>query len=123
MKTPPLKPPVLPAATPTSAAALVSIQPDAIVSREVLKKPTGGITIFAFDSGQALSEHTAPFDAVVQVLEGEAEIRIAGKDYRVATGEVILMPANQPHAVRAVTAFKMMLIMLRESSLLGRPAV
>jgi len=96
-----------------SAADLVGYQSDAIVSREVLKKKTGSVTLFAFDAGQGLSEHTAPFDALVQVLDGEAEITIAGKRHRVSAGELILMPANQPHALKAVQRFKMMLIMIR----------
>jgi quercetin dioxygenase-like cupin family protein len=92
---------------------LVDYQADAIVSREVLKKKTGSVTLFAFDAGQGLSEHTAPFDALVQVLDGEAEITIAGKRHRVRAGELILMPANRPHALKAVQRFKMMLIMVR----------
>ena len=94
-------------------ADLVDYQPDAIVSREVLKKKTGSVTLFAFDAGQGLSEHTAPFDALVQVLDGEAEITIAGKRHRVSAGELILMPAGQPHALKAEQRFKMMLIMIR----------
>lgn len=125
MKSPSPKPSVLPPAQPARVAELVSLQEGAIVSREVLKKPTGGITLFAFDAGEALSEHTAPFDAVIQVLEGEAEVRISGIDHPVKAGEMILMPAHQPHAVRAVTAFKMMLVMIREPapSILGRPVL
>ena len=92
---------------------LVDYQSDAIVSREVLKKKIGSVTLFAFDAGQGLSEHTAPFDALVQVLDGEAEITIAGKRHRVDAGELILMPANRPHALKAVQRFKMMLIMIR----------
>ena len=92
---------------------LVDYQADAIVSREVLKKKTGSVTLFAFDAGQGLSEHTAPFDALVQVLDGEAEITIAGKRHRVSAGELILMPANRPHALKAVQRFKMMLVMIR----------
>ncbi|HUI05516.1 MAG TPA: cupin domain-containing protein [Verrucomicrobiae bacterium] len=98
---------------PTRPAALVDYQSDAIVSREVLKKKTGSVTLFAFDAGQGLSEHTAPFDALVQVLDGEAEITIAGKRHRVSAGELILMPANRPHALKAVHRFKMMLVMIR----------
>ena len=94
-------------------AELVDYQSDAIVSREVLKKKTGSVTLFAFDAGQGLSEHTTPFDALVQVLDGEAEITIGGKRHRVSAGELILMPANQPHALKAVQRFKMMLIMIR----------
>ena len=96
-----------------SAADLVDYQSDAIVSREVVKKKTGSVTLFAFDVRQELSEHTAPFDALVQVLDGEAEITIDGKRHRVSAGEMILMPANRPHALKAVQRFKMMLVMIR----------
>jgi len=95
------------------AAELINYQDGAIVSRELVKKPTGTVTIFAFDEGQGLSEHTAPFDALVQVLEGEAEIMISGKPHHVTGGELILMPAHQPHALKAFTRFKMMLTMIR----------
>ena len=95
------------------AADLVDYQSDAIVSREVLKQKTGSVTLFAFDAGQGLSEHTAPFDALVQVLDGEAEITIAGKHHRVRASELILMPAGQPHALKANQRFKMMLTMIR----------
>ena len=94
-------------------ADLVDYQPDAIVSREIVKQKSGSVTLFAFDAGQGLSEHTAAFDALVQVLGGEAEITIAGKRQRVQAGELILMPANRPHALKAVQRFKMMLIMIR----------
>src|SRR6516165_7331681 len=94
-------------------ADLVSYQEGSIVSREIVKKPTGTVTVFAFDEGQGLSEHTAPFDALVQVLEGEAEITIAGKLHRVQGGELILMPAQQPHALKAMRRFKMILTMIR----------
>ena len=80
---------------------------------ELVKKPTGTVTVFAFDEGQGLSEHTAPFDALVQVVEGEVEIRISGQPHRVTGGEMILMPAHQPHALKAFTRFKMMLTMIR----------
>ncbi len=101
---------------PTSGAALdlVGYQPGAVVSREVLKKKTGSVTLFAFDEGQGLSEHTAPFDALVHVLDGVAEITIGGAPNRVAAGELIVMPANVPHALKAVGRFKMMLVMIRE---------
>ncbi len=91
----------------------VDYQDGAVVSREVMKKPTASVTLFAFDEGQGLSEHTAPFDALVQVLEGEAEISIAGNPHRLHGGEMILMPAGQPHALKAVTRFKMILTMIR----------
>jgi quercetin dioxygenase-like cupin family protein len=95
------------------AAELVNYQDGAIVSRELIKKPTGTVTIFAFDEGQGLSEHIAPFDALVQVVEGEAEIHISGQPHRVTGGEMILMPAHQPHALKAFTRFKMLLTMIR----------
>ena len=96
-----------------NAAGLIEYQEGAIVSREILKQKTGGVTLFAFDKGQGLSEHTAPFDALVFVLEGEAEVSVAGKRHRVQAGELILMPAGQPHALKANQRFKMMLTMLR----------
>lgn len=92
---------------------LVSYQADAIVSRIVLKRDAGNVTLFAFDAGQELSEHTAPYDALVQVVEGEAAITVAGRPYRVGTGEMLLMPAGQPHALKAVSRFKMLLTMIR----------
>lgn len=92
---------------------LVDYQDGSVVSREVVKKPTGTVTAFAFDEGQGLSEHTAPFDALVHVLEGEAEIHIAGRPHRVSGGEMILLPAHQPHALRAVKRYKMILTMIR----------
>lgn len=103
----------LPAAQVTNTADFVGYQDGAIVSREIIKKPTGTVTLFAFDAGEGLSEHTAPFDALVQVLEGEAEITVAGRPQRVLGGEMILLPSGQPHAVKAVTRFKMLLTMLR----------
>ena len=96
-----------------SAAELAAYQQGSVVSREILKKQTGTVTVFAFDEGQGLSEHTAPFDALVHVVDGEAEIAIAGRPCRVKAGEMIIMPANKPHALRAVKRFKMMLIMIR----------
>jgi len=95
------------------AGELANYQDGAIVSREILKKPTGTVTLFAFAEGQGLSEHTAPFDALVQLLEGEAEITISGQPHRVQGGEMILMPAHQPHALKALTRFKMVLTMVR----------
>ena len=94
-------------------AALTEYQTGAIVSREVLRKPTGTVTAFAFDAGQALSEHTAPFDALICVLDGEAEMQIAGKKHPVEAGQMIILPANKPHTVKAVTRFKMLLVMIR----------
>ncbi len=94
-------------------ADLVDYQPDSVVSRTVIDKETGTVTLFAFDERQGLSEHTAPYDALVYVLDGQAEISISGKAHRLKEGEVIIMPSNQPHALRAVEKFKMMLIMVR----------
>ncbi len=94
-------------------ADLVAYQEDSVVSRTVVKKPAGTVTVFAFDRGQALSEHSAPFDALVQVLDGRAEITIDGRPYAVAAGEMLLLPANRPHAVRAAERFKMVLTMIR----------
>ena len=103
----------MPAAALVSLLGLVGYQEGAIVSRILLKRGGGTITLFAFAAGQSLSEHTAPFDAVAHVLEGDAEIIIAGTALRVSAGEMVLMPANQPHAVQARTPFKMMLTMIR----------
>ncbi|MEI7730882.1 MAG: cupin domain-containing protein [Verrucomicrobiota bacterium] len=103
----------LPAAQVARVADHVQYQAGSIVSREIVKQPTGTVTVFAFDEGQGLSEHTAPFDALVQVLDGEVEILIAGQPHHLHTGEMILMPAQQPHAVKALKRFKMMLIMIR----------
>ncbi|MEO6996263.1 MAG: cupin domain-containing protein [Lacunisphaera sp.] len=110
---PPSKPKGLAGAHVTTAADFVSYQDGAVVSREIIKKPTGNVTLFAFDEGQGLSEHTAPFDALAQVLDGEAEITISGKLHQLKSGEMILMPAGQPHAVKALQRFKMMLTMIR----------
>ena len=93
--------------------ALVDYQPGAVVSRQVIAKPTGTVTLFAFDAGQGLSEHTAPFDAMVQVLDGEAEVTISGKTSTVRQGEMVVMPAKKPHALRAVKRFKMLLVMIK----------
>ncbi|HET8529547.1 MAG TPA: cupin domain-containing protein [Methylomirabilota bacterium] len=92
---------------------LVSYQEGAVVSRIVVKRETGNVTLFAFDTDQELSEHTAPYDALVHVLEGEAAITVAGRPHRVRAGEMILMPAHQPHALKAVSRFKMLLTMIR----------
>lgn len=91
----------------------VKYQKGAVVSRTLLDHKTGTVTLFAFDAGQGLSEHTAPFDALVQILDGEADITVAGKPHRVKAGEVIIMPAHKPHALQAVTRFKMELVMIR----------
>ena len=94
-------------------AELVGYQEGAVVSRTLINQKTGTVTLFAFDAGQELSEHTAPFDALVQVLDGETEISIAGQPFRLKAGDAIIMPANDPHAVKALTAFKMLLTMIR----------
>jgi quercetin dioxygenase-like cupin family protein len=107
------KPKRLAAAQVAKALELVNYQDGAVVSREIVKKSTGNVTVFAFDEGQGLSEHTAPFDALVQVVEGEAEISISGQAHRVLGGEMILMPAGQPHALKALKRFKMILTMIR----------
>ena len=96
-----------------NTADLVAYQADSVISRQVLAKPTGTVTLFAFDAGQGLSEHTAPFDALVAILDGAAEVTIAGQTFPLAQGEMILLPANQPHALSAKQPFKMMLIMIR----------
>lgn len=95
--------------------SLVDYQEGAVVSREVINKSTGTVTAFAFDAGQGLSEHTAPFDALVQVLDGEVEIRIAGIPHRLQEGEMIIMPAGKPHALKALARFKMLLVMIKGS--------
>jgi quercetin dioxygenase-like cupin family protein len=94
-------------------AELAAFQPGSVVSRQLVKKPTGTVTLFAFAEGEGLSEHTAPFDAMVHVLDGEAEVVIAGTPFRLTAGDAIVMPANRPHALRAVKAFRMLLTMIR----------
>ena len=94
-------------------AALVEYQSGAVVSRTIIERKTGTVTLFAFDKGQGLSEHTAPFDALVHVIDGEAVVIIDGKSINLKSGEAVIMPANQPHALRAVDRFKMMLVMIR----------
>jgi quercetin dioxygenase-like cupin family protein len=98
-----------------SFAGSVEYASGAIVSKTILKKQTGNISLFAFDIGEALSEHTAPFDAMIQVVDGRGEITIGGKPYLVSTGESIIMPAGIPHSVRAVERFKMVLTMIKSS--------
>lgn len=92
---------------------LITYQDDSVVSRTLINKAAGTVTLFAFDANQGLSEHTAPYDAMVYVLDGEVEIRIAGKPITLKQGEMTIMPANQPHALTAKTKFKMLLIMIK----------
>ena len=94
-------------------ADLVDYQVGSVVSKEVIGRKTGTVTVFAFDEGQGLSEHTAPFDALVYILDGEAEVTISGKGLSVKEGEMVIMPANDTHALKAVRRFKMALIMVR----------
>ena len=88
-------------------------QKNSVVSKKIIKKESGNITFFAFDKNEGLSEHSAPFDAIVYIVEGEAEIVISGKSYLLKEGEMIIMPANKPHAVKAKKQFKMLLIMIK----------
>ena len=103
----------MPAAEVVALAELVSYQDGAVISRTLVKRSSGTITLFAFDQGEGLSEHTAAFDALVLVLEGEAEITVAGTTLRTRAAQAVLLPANQPHALKAVTRFKMLLTMIR----------
>ncbi|ADT83628.1 cupin domain-containing protein [Thermococcus barophilus] len=93
---------------------MVEYQEGAVVSRTIIDKKTGTVTVFAFDKDQGLSEHTAPFDALVYILEGKAEVVISGKSYYLEEGDMIVMPANEPHALKAVDKFKMFLVMIKE---------
>ncbi len=96
-----------------SLANMVDYQDGSVVSKTVIKKDTGTVTLFAFDKGQALSEHTTPFDALVYVFDGDVEITISGVPRIVKSGEMIMMPANEPHALKATSRFKMMLTMVK----------
>lgn len=93
---------------------ILKYQKGSVVSRELIRKKTGTVTLFAFDKGEGLSEHTAPFDALVYIADGEAEVYIAGKKNKVKKGEFIIMPAKKPHALHAAKKFKMLLIMIRQ---------
>jgi quercetin dioxygenase-like cupin family protein len=97
----------------TKLADLVDYQDGAVVSREVMDQKSGSVTVFAFDEGQGLSEHTAPFDAMVYLLDGEAEITISGGTLKLNAGEMVVMPANQPHSLKATKRFKMVLTMIK----------
>ena len=96
-----------------SLAGLVDYQQDSVVSRTIIDRKTGTVTLFAFDRGQGLSEHTAPFDALVYILDGDAEVTISGQHFRLRAGEAVIMPANRPHALEATSRFKMMLVMIK----------
>jgi quercetin dioxygenase-like cupin family protein len=97
----------------TSLIDTVDYQQDAVVSKTILNKLTGTVTVFSFDKGQGLSEHTAPFSALVQVLDGEVEITISGKPFQLTQGDFIIMPATEPHALQSITRFKMLLTMIK----------
>jgi quercetin dioxygenase-like cupin family protein len=101
------------AAKATKLENLIDYQTDSVVSRTIIEKESGTVTLFAFDAGQGLSEHTAPYDALVYVLDGDVEIKISGKPVPLKKGEMTIMPANEPHALTAVTRFKMLLTMIR----------
>jgi quercetin dioxygenase-like cupin family protein len=103
----------IPTAEIVRVIELVNYQEGSVVSRTLVNRTTTTVTLFAFDDGQGLSEHTSPFDALAHVLEGEAEIVVSGKPLRTAAGEAVLMPANQPHSLRALSRFKMLLTMIR----------
>lgn len=94
-------------------AGMINYGDHAVVSRTLIDRKTGTLTLFAFDAGQGLSEHTAPFDATVEIIEGEAEITIGGKPIKARTGQLVIMPAGIPHSLKAVERFKMLLIMIR----------
>jgi len=100
-------------AAPAKLAELVDCQEGAVVSRTVIGKPAGTVTLFAFDAGQSLSEHTAPYDAMVCALDGEGELTVSGKAFALRAGEAVILPAHEPHAVKATQKFKMLLVMIR----------
>ncbi|MBU2540890.1 MAG: cupin domain-containing protein [Candidatus Omnitrophica bacterium] len=97
-----------------SLKEMVEYQGRSIVSKEIIKKESGIVTLFAFDEGQGLSEHTAPFDALVNVLDGQAEVKISGEPFIVKEGELIIMPANKPHSIQAIEKFKMLLVLIKK---------
>ncbi|MCL4273659.1 MAG: cupin domain-containing protein [Anaerolineales bacterium] len=94
-------------------AEMVNYQEGSVVSRQITKAEAGNVTLFAFDIEQGLSEHTAPFDALVHIIEGEADVTISGQPFRLTAGDAIIMPANEPHALKAIQKFKMLLTMIR----------
>ncbi|MCK9614902.1 MAG: cupin domain-containing protein [Candidatus Omnitrophica bacterium] len=96
-----------------NTANSIAYEKNSIVSNTIVKKKSGTITLFSFDCGQGLSEHTAPFDALIYIIEGRARIYIAKKPYKVSKDKMIILPANKPHAVKAITKFKMMLVMIK----------
>jgi quercetin dioxygenase-like cupin family protein len=98
---------------PRCLSELVEYQEGSVVSRQLMKSEGGNITLFAFDRGEGLTEHSSPFDALVYVVEGEAEVTVSGKEHRLAEGDMILMPAGAPHALKAPSSFKMLLIMVK----------
>jgi len=101
-------------AQPITLRDHIGYQEGSVVSREIISKKTGTVTLFAFDKGQGLSEHTAPFDALVYCLDGEVEVTISGNPIRLKEGEMVIMPAHQPHALKALQRLKMLLIMIRK---------
>lgn len=98
---------------PQDLVGMIGMQTGSVVSRALISKPAGTVTLFAFDAGEGLSEHTAPYDALVQVLDGEADIRVGGQPHVVKAGQILLLPANVPHALNARVSFKMLLTMIR----------
>lgn len=102
-----------PLSSPAELAGLIAYQPGSVVSRALVQRPTGTVTLFAFDAGQGLSEHTAPYDAIVFVLDGQADVTVAGTLHRVRRGEALRMPGGRPHALHAPEPFKMLLVMVR----------
>jgi quercetin dioxygenase-like cupin family protein len=101
------------AGTVFELSTMIDYQPGAVVSRTIIKKPTGTTTVFAFDKGEGLSEHTAPFDAIVYIADGEADVTISGKSNLLKAGEMIVMPAGEPHSLKAIERFKMLLVMIK----------
>ncbi len=99
--------------SPRSINDSINYQEDAVVSRELIRKATGTVTLFAFDKNQGLSEHTAPYDALVMITDGQAEITVSGVKHEIKAGEMLLMPANSPHALKALEPFKMVLTMIK----------
>ena len=102
-----------PVGRPLKLSGMVEYQEGSVVSRTIVDKDAGTVTLFSFDKGQGLSEHTAPYDALVQLLDGEAEVVISGSPLRVKKGEIVIMPADEPHSLRAIERFKMILTMIR----------